>query len=321
MKTYRVGSRASALAMTQTRTIIAWLKEKRPEAHFEIVEITTHGDRFRDTPITQMGNEVERGIFNSALEAAVLAGEVDFATCSFKDVESDLPHNLTAVTVGPREDTRDVLVSRLSSGLGALPQHAVLATSSPRRTSQLTALRPDLKFEPLRGNINTRVEERVNDFDGIILAAAGLYRLGLEKHIAEHIPHEVLLPAPAQGALGCEYASDRPDVAELIALITEPQTEMAVRAEKKLLVTLSGGCFAPIGAYAHTQGDLMHLQGRVVSLDGNQRAEAEVSGPWNTQEAIEELVANVAQQLRDNGAQPLVDAAREHLLNIPARKG
>ena len=204
-RTLRIGTRGSALALAQTEMIVQWLRLVEPETNFEIIEIVTHGDRHADTPITAMGDKVERGIFNSGLEDAILRGRVDLATCSFKDVESAMPAGLVAVSVGPRADTRDVLISRHDCGLRQLPPHACVATSSPRRISQLRMVRPDLRFHPLRGNIPTRLERAATEFDGIVIAAAGLIRLDMREHITEWIRHELLLPAAAQGALGCEF--------------------------------------------------------------------------------------------------------------------
>jgi hydroxymethylbilane synthase len=309
--TYRVGSRGSALALAQTRLIIDGLRARRPGAAFEIVEIVTHGDRFQATPIAEMGARLETGIFNTALEQAVLRGEVDFATCSFKDVESQLPAGLAAVPVGAREDFRDVLVSRHGTGLAGLPPGALLATSSPRRTSQLLRLRPDLRFHPLRGNITTRVERDVARFDGIVIAAAGLLRLGLERHVTDWFGPERLLPAAAQGALGCEYRADREDVRRLIAELRDDATERCVLAEKALLVRLSGGCYAPIGMLAEQTGSRLRLRCRIVSQDGRRMAEADAEGPVSTwKQGLESLAAELERQ----GARALVAETREAML-------
>ncbi|MDH5751305.1 MAG: hydroxymethylbilane synthase [Deltaproteobacteria bacterium] len=292
---YRVGTRGSDLAMQQTESIIAMMKQNYPDTGFSIVEIVTHGDRFQNKPITEMGEAVDRGIFNTALEQAVLKDEVDFATCSFKDVETDLPQGLTAVSVGRREDHRDVLVSRHGVGLADLPRGAVLATSSPRRVSQLKAFRDDFNFEALRGNVPTRVEKESKRFDGVVLAAAGMLRLGMQEHIAEYIPEEVLLSAPAQAAMGCEYLSSRDDVARLVASIQHPETELCVRLEKKLLIRLSGGCFAPIGVLAAVSGGNLRIRCRIVSLDGARRVEDEITGEPAAGEAlVEELAGRIA---------------------------
>lgn len=297
MKTFRVGTRGSDLALAQTQQIVSWLKAREPACNFEIVPLVTHGDRFQTTPILELGAHVDAGIFNSALEEAILAREVDFATCSFKDVESGLPPGLRAVTVGRREDPRDVLVSRHHLTLANLPAGAELATSSPRRTSQLAYFRKDLVFHPLRGNITTRVERDVARFDGVILAAAGLLRLGLHERITEWIDESVMLPAPAQGALGCEFLAERDDLATLIASIQHPATDRCVSAEKAVLVGLSGGCYAPIGVLARIAAGEMRLHCRVVSLDGQQKAEDSLRGPAESWRVLaEELVKRVAER-------------------------
>ncbi|MCZ6627347.1 MAG: hydroxymethylbilane synthase [SAR324 cluster bacterium] len=307
----KVGTRGSELAMCQTHEIIALMKEHHPALEFEIVEITTHGDRFQEVPIAQMEEHIDRGIFNSALEEAILSGHVDFATCSFKDVESDLPSGIEAVSVGRRVDVRDVLVTRHECGLRELRPGAVLATSSPRRTSQLQAFRPDLRFHPLRGNITTRVDTAAAQFDGIIVAAAGVLRLGLEAKISEWIGTDVLLPAAAQAAMGCEYRSGRDDIAGLIASIQDGDTELCVRAEKQLLTNLSGGCFAPIGVLAKMEGGQFAIHCRIVSLDGRQKAEAESHGNAQDSDAV---VAELADNLRGQGGPEIIHATRAALL-------
>lgn len=306
-KTLRVGTRGSALALRQTHEIVDMLKRHQPSLEFEIVEITTHGDRFQETPIADMDAHIDRGIFNSALEEAILTGHVDFATCSFKDVESDLPPGVEAVPVGIRVDPRDVLVSRHGKTLAELPEGAVLATSSPRRTSQLQAFRPDFRFAALRGNIPTRVGAAAEKFDGVIVAAAGLIRLGLEDRIAEWIDGGVLLPAAAQAAMGCEFDPARGEIAELIASIQDAQCALCVLAEKKLLVTLSGGCFAPIGVLAQSRDGAFHMRCRIVSLDGRQRVDEQIEGD---PVEVDELVAELAGRLTARGGKEIIQQTR-----------
>jgi len=305
--TVRVGSRGSQLALAQTHAIIAMMAAQRPEWRFEIVEIATHGDRFQDVPIARMGDQVQRGIFNTALEEAVLEGRVDVATCSFKDVESRLPAGLAAMSVGKREDPRDVLLSRHGVPLGGLPKGAVLATSSPRRVSQLRAYRPDFRFEPMRGNVTTRAGRDVERYDGVVLAAAGVKRLGLQERITQYIPEEILLPAPAQAALGCEYAAHRGDIAALVAGIQDADTERCVRLEKALLVRLSGGCFAPVGALARVERGVLTLRACAVSADGKRRAARTLHGSPGAG-AI--LLAAAADDLLRAGAREIIAETR-----------
>lgn len=310
-RTVRIATRASQLALAQTRAICGMLQAIRPSLRLEIVEITTHGDRFQDVPIAAMGDRVERGIFNTALEDAVLEGRADLATCSFKDVESQLPEGLVAVSVGQREDPRDVLLSRHGVPLECLPPGAVLATSSPRRVSQLRAFRPDFLFQPLRGNVTTRAGRDMERFDGVILAAAGVHRLGLQGRIAQYIPEEILLPAPAQAALGCEYAAHREDIARLVEGIQHPETELCAQLEKALLVRLSGGCFAPIGILARVENGQLHVQARVVSLDGTRRVEAALHGAPGAWPVLMHALAN---RLLEAGAEKLIGDSRQRLL-------
>jgi hydroxymethylbilane synthase len=306
----RVGTRGSALALRQTEAIVAAMQAHAAATRFETVQVVTHGDRFREKPITQMGEEIDRGIFNTALEDALLAGEVDLTTCSFKDVQSDLRAELVAASVLPREDPRDVLVSRHGLPLARLPQGAVLATSSPRRVSQLKAFRPDFRFVALRGNVPTRVERDAQRYDGVILAAAGLLRLGLEGHICERIDPAVLLPAPAQGAMGCEYLRSNGPAAGLVQAIQHAETEACVRAEKALLVRLSGGCFAPIGVLARMQGGRMSLHCRVAALDGSRVVEAREEG---APEDAPALVQAVGERIAAQGGLEIVGAVRDEL--------
>ncbi|MCH9046132.1 MAG: hydroxymethylbilane synthase [SAR324 cluster bacterium] len=313
-RTLRVGTRGSALALRQTEAILTLMRARCPELDFETVQVVTHGDRFSDKPIAEMGEEVDKGIFNTALEEAVLSGEVDLSTCSFKDVESELRPALRAVTVARREDHRDTLVSRHGVPLSQLPHNAVLGTSSPRRVSQLKAFRPDFRFVPLRGNVATRVERDSQRFDGVILAAAGLIRLSLSHRVAEWIDESVLLPAPAQGALGCEYREDNAPVDALVRAIQDPATELCARTEKALLVRLSGGCFAPIGVLARIAAGRLSLQCRIASLDGAQVVEHTQEG---RPEEADALVDTAARSMEERGALEIVRAVREALQ--PAR--
>ena len=308
----KVGTRGSALAMRQTEMILGRLKTLHPEIEFEIVEITTHGDRFGETPITEMGEHIDKGIFNSGLEEAMLEKRVDFVTCSFKDVESELPGGIVAIPVFEREDPRDVLLTRHGVSLADLPSNAVLATSSPRRSSQLRAFRDDFQFHPLRGNLTTRASKAVETFDGVIVAAAGMVRMGFKDRITEWISPEILLPAAAQAAMGCEYLEEREDVAKILAPLRHEETEICVMAEKKLLVTMSGGCFAPIGTLATIEGDTLRLQSRIVSLDGKQKAEGEASGARSNTEGV---IATLASQLSDQGGKEIIVETRNQMDN------
>jgi hydroxymethylbilane synthase len=218
---------------------------------------------------------------------------------------------LAAVSAGVREDPHDVLVSRHGLPLGELPHGAVLATSSPRRVSQLAAFRSDFRFEPLRGNVTTRANSDRERYDGVILAAAGLRRLDLGARITQVIPEDILLPAPAQGALGCEFAQERSDVARLVAAIQDPDTEQCVRLEKALLVRLSGGCFAPVGILATMREDRrVDIRCRIASLDGARKVEDRIVGP---RARGPELLAELADRVIAAGGRDLVDEARKVL--------
>ncbi|MCA9806150.1 MAG: hydroxymethylbilane synthase, partial [Cyanobacteria bacterium HKST-UBA02] len=240
----KVGTRASKLARLQTDLVVGRIAEGFPSETVEIVTISTGGDRNRSVPIADLG---VRGVFVKELEDALLAGEVDFVVHSLKDMPSDLPDGLCLVAVLNREDRRDVLVSRDGLSLAKLPPKSRVATSSRRRAAQIKAVRDDLEFVDIRGNVPTRIEKmQAGQCDAMVLAAAGLTRLGLDEHISEAFAIDVCTPAAGQGALALECREkDRELIAKLISL-DEPTVRAEIECERAYLAELGGGCSVPI---------------------------------------------------------------------------
>lgn len=257
-RTIIVGTRQSQLALTQTGQVIDALKaiceEHALPYDFETRKIVTKGDRILDVTLSKVGG---KGLFVKEIEQAMLSGEIDMAVHSMKDMPSVLQEGLVTGAVPRRVDPRDALISRNSLSLDELPQGAKIGTSSLRRSSQLKKYRPDLKLEWIRGNIDSRLRKlETEGFDAIILAAAGLHRMGWEDRITSFLPVEVCLPAVGQGALGIECRESDQEVRHLLSLYNDRDTELTVAAERQFLRVLNGGCQVPIGAYATlAQGD------------------------------------------------------------------
>lgn len=291
-----VGTRRSPLAMIQTKIVLDQLKKLHPEQEFvvEVRSFSTEGDRTQaeDVPLDQLAG---RGVFVKDLELALLDGSIDFAVHSLKDMTGDLQPGLAIAAVPAREDPRDVLVSRRHLPFGALPEGARIGSSSPRRAAQLKTIRPDLRFEPIRGNVDTRVRKvEQGDYDATVLAAAGLLRLGLADRIAEYFSPEVCLPDPGQGALAVEARADDQRVLALLAPLNHLETWAAVTAERALLRALGGGCQVPIAALGEVQGVQLVLQGLVASTSDGQLIRSSAQGPVEEPEA---LGAELAQKL------------------------
>lgn len=257
-RTIVVGTRQSQLALTQTGHVIDALKllceENSLPFDFEIRKIITKGDRILDVTLSKVGG---KGLFVKEIEQAMLDGEIDLAVHSMKDMPSELQKGLVNGATPLRVDPRDALISRQGYTLESLPQGAVVGTSSLRRCSQLLAFRPDLVIEPIRGNIDSRLRKLTEEgFDAIVLAAAGLFRMGWGDEITTFLPVELCLPAVGQGALGIECREEDHDVRHLLSLYNDKNTELTVSAERKFLSVLNGGCQVPIGAYATLVDDV-----------------------------------------------------------------
>lgn len=265
----RIGTRRSQLALWQTNFICQQLQTAWQGMTCEIVPFVTQGDRILDKPLAQIGG---KGLFTAELEGALCSAEIDLAVHSLKDLPTADPHGLTIGCVPQRADVRDVLIAPSGKKLDALPRGAIVGTSSLRRKAQLLAVRDDLEIRPIRGNVDTRIR-KVNsgDYDAIVLAAAGVTRLGLEAHITEWLPTDVMLPAAGQGALGVQCRANDTRILELLAAIEERGARECVVAERTFLAGLGGGCSTPIGAYATSCDGKITLQGVVTALDGSRR--------------------------------------------------
>ncbi len=252
----KVGTRGSTLALRQAELVIDALRLRAPDSEFVAEVVHSGGDRQAETPLAALG----RGIFVKELEEALLEGRIDLAVHSLKDLPPDEVAGLTVVPVLERADPRDVLVDRWDAPLAELPAGARIGTSSPRREAQLRALRPDLAFTPIRGNVQTRLAKSTgDDYDGTVLAAAGLVRLGLEARVAEYLAPDVCTPDPGQGALALEVRTVDADLLALAHELEDFDTAVAVKAERWVLRAGGGGCQMPLGALATVHGDSLRL--------------------------------------------------------------
>lgn len=261
-----LGTRASKLALAQSEIVRQALLDVRPDLEVRFETITTKGDVVQDRPLSEIGGN---GLFVTAIEEALRAGTIDLAVHSAKDLSSLLPPDMALAAFLPRADARDVLVSREGHTLMSLPPGAVLGTSSPRRTCQALALRPDLRVLDIRGNVDTRLRKlQAGEYDAIVLAAAGLARLGLLDRVTEWLDPGTMLPAVAQGALAVEVRASDGFMLDLAGKLDDPATSTAVRAERAFLAAIGCGCSLPVGAYATLEGDRLRLGGMIGAPDG-----------------------------------------------------
>lgn len=275
MTRLRVGTRGSALALVQTELVRARLTERRPDVEIEVIEVVTRGDADQETPLA---SSESAGWFTSAIQDAILRGEIDVAVHSYKDLPTKRTPGLIIAAVPLREDPRDALVSLSGQRLRELPKGARVGTSSPRRTAQALAVRRDLRIEPIRGNVDTRVRKvRDGEYDAAIIAIAGLKRLGRESEAAQVFGYEEMLPAPAQGALAVECRASDQRVLEILRSIDDPQLRPLVTAERTFLATLEAGCSFPAGAYAEAFGTTLKLNAFVAHE--NRIIRSKVGGP------------------------------------------
>ncbi len=264
-----LGSRGSPLALAQTHLTAAALRRAHglAEAALRIEVITTTGDATQDRPLSEIGG---KGLFTKEIDLAQLEGQIDLAIHSAKDLPTELPEGLVIAGFLPREDVRDALIAPRARTLAALPQGARIGTVSLRRQAMLKALRPDLRVEALRGNVGTRLEKaRSGEFDAVLLATAGLNRLGLAEAITEFLPIDSFLPAVGQGAIALVTRHDDTRLQALLAAIIHPPTGIAVRAERALLKVLDGSCRTPIGGHAVLEADQVYVRAVVLSPDGS----------------------------------------------------
>jgi hydroxymethylbilane synthase len=302
-QTIRIATRKSPLAMWQAEHVACELKRVHPGLEVEIVGMITQGDKILDTPLAKIGG---KGLFIKELEQGLLSGEADIAVHSMKDVPVELPEGLHLAVIMQREDPRDAFVSNRYKNIDELPQGACVGTSSLRRQSQLAELRPDLKIKSLRGNVNTRLRKLdEGDYDAIILAAAGLIRLGFKARITAFIGPEQSLPAIGQGAVGIECRSGDGRVNELIVPLHHPETASCVQAERAMNQRLNGGCQVPIAGYAMLEQSSVWLRGLVGEPDGSQIIRGEVEG---RPEEAEAMGVGLAEHLLEWGADRILQA-------------
>lgn len=276
-KSLRIATRKSPLALWQAEYVRDRLLAAHPGLQVELVRMTTQGDKILDSPLAKIGG---KGLFVKELEEGLLGGRADLAVHSMKDVPVELPPDLHLPVICEREDPRDAFVSQRYQNLDQLPLGARVGTSSLRRQCQLKARRPDLEILSLRGNVNTRLAKlEAGEFDAVILAAAGLLRLGFGARITAYLEPEISLPAIGQGAIGIECRRDDPEVNALLRVLDHPETHTRVAAERAMNHRLEGGCQVPIAGHATLEGGTLHLRGLVGDPDGGRVVRGEVSGP------------------------------------------
>ncbi|MBO8136839.1 MAG: hydroxymethylbilane synthase [Desulfotomaculum sp.] len=301
-----VGTRESALAMWQTNWVVEKLKMRYPDRDFKIVKMKTQGDKILDVALAKIG---DKGLFTKELELAMLDNKIDFAVHSMKDLPTKLPDGLTIGAICRRENPADVLISPSGKKINELPQGARIGTSSLRRCAQLLKYRPDLNLESLRGNLNTRMKKLHSQrLDGIILAAAGVTRMGWADHITQYIPFDICLPAVGQGALGVEIREDDEEIKKMVKTLEDKDTSWAITAERALMRTLEGGCQVPIGALGQVKENRLHLEAAVVSLDGSKSVRLDIEG---SVEEAEELGIKLANRLLENGGAEILEQVRK----------
>lgn len=285
-----IATRQSRLAIRQTEWVRDRLQHAHPNLEFPLLRVTTLGDRVRDVPLTRLG---DKGIFIKELEVALLERRAALAVHSLKDVPSVLAPGLTLGAITARVDPRDALVSRSGQRLLDLPAGARIGTSSLRRLAQIRALRPDLIAVDLRGNVDTRLRKLdAGEYDAIVLAAAGLIRLGMHDRIVEYLPAEAFLPAPGQGALAVEIRADDAETRAVIAVVDDRATRVAVQAERAFLDHIQGGCQIPVGAYARLVAGELVVDAMIALPDGSRLLRAQEHGPIDRAERIGRQLAD-----------------------------
>ncbi|MGB0721647.1 MAG: hydroxymethylbilane synthase [Gammaproteobacteria bacterium] len=303
MTTIRIATRKSALALWQTEHVAARLKEAHPGITVELLPMSTQGDKILDSPLSKIGG---KGLFVKELELGILEGRADIAVHSMKDVPVEFPDGLHLSVIMDREDPYDAFVSNDHASLDELPQGARLGTSSLRRQAQVSALRPDLEILSLRGNVNTRLAKLdAGEYDAIILACAGLKRLGFHDRIRSTLTSEQSLPAIGQGAIGIECRGEDPEINALLAPLNDADTFDRVMAERAMNDRLQGGCQVPIAGFAELDGDTLSMRGLVGEPDGSRLLRAAISGPRS--EAVS-LGARLADDLLEQGAGDILKA-------------
>ena len=279
-----IGTRSSKLALWQADYVMDCLQKKYPELHVEKKLMTTKGDKILDAPLAKIGG---KGLFTKELEQDMLAGGIDIAVHSLKDMPTEVPDGLIITAITKRYDPGDAFVSNKVKSLAELPQGAVVGTSSLRRKAQLLHARPDLVVKDLRGNVNPRLRKLdAGDYDAAVLAVAGLRRLGFGNRITEVLPKSMILPAVGQGALAIEAREDDAETRELVAFLNDEATVACAKAERAFLARVEGGCQVPVGVYATPEDGGLHVEAVIASLDGKRLYRDHVSGQVKDAETI-----------------------------------
>ncbi len=307
MRKIVIGSRKSQLALTQTDWVIEKLKEIAPQNEYEVKKIVTKGDQILDVTLSKVGG---KGLFVKEIEQAMYDKEIDMAVHSMKDMPAETPEGLTIGCIPIREDHRDAYIANDNVAFRDLPEGAIVGTSSLRRAAQVLAARPDLKIKSIRGNIDTRLRKlKEEDFDAIVLATAGLKRMGWSDDvITEYLEPEVCVPAVGQGALAIECREDDQEIRDLMDTLNHAYTHRTVMAERTFLDLLNGGCQVPIGGYAYLEGDDIILTAMVGTPDGKTILKEEVRGqdPY-------EVGREAADKIKARGGAEIIEAVREEL--------
>ena len=311
----RIGSRGSQLALWQANHISALLRARGHEVEIEIIH--TAGDKITDVPLAMVGTKggLGKGIFTKEIEEALAAGRVDLAVHSLKDLPTELPPEFEIAAITKRQDPRDAFCSCHYATVEALPQRARVGTSSLRRQAQLKAIRPDLDIQPLRGNVDTRLRKlEQGEYDAIILASAGLNRLGKAQLIKQIIPAEIMCPAAGQGALGIEIREGDSNTRQHLEFLNDPAARAATTCERALLNSLGGGCQVPIGAFAEIRRGRLHLDAIVADPDGSKLLRESRDGNLNNPEALGNAVGKT---LLDRGGDEILEAVYGRGLAVP----
>ena len=301
----KIGTRGSKLALTQTNFVADKLKKTIPDAEIEIMVIKTSGDIMQDVSLLTIGGQ---GVFVKEIEEALLANKIDLAVHSMKDVPGDIPGGLMFSAILPREDVRDVLVSRNNIKMEFMPKGAKIGTGSQRRGAQIKAMMPDVNIVPLRGNIDTRLKKiETENLTGVILAAAGMKRMGFTEKITQFLPVETVLPAVGQGALGLQIRKADVELAKACAGLNDATTAAEVTAERSFLRALGGGCRLPIAGLCKLDGQMLTLEGMVAAPNGSTMIREKISGAIKD---AEEMGKKLAEIILDKGGRRLMDLMR-----------
>ncbi len=307
-RTLKIGTRGSKLALWQANWVKSAIEVKHPSLPIELVAIKTKGDKILDVPLAKVGG---KGLFVKEIEDALLNEKIDLAVHSMKDMPAEIPKGLCIGAIPEREIPQDVLISKNKKRLLKLEPGAKIGTSSLRRTAQLLHARPDLEILPLRGNLDTRLRKlETENLDAIILAAAGVKRLGLESRITEYLDENIMLPAVGQGALCIEVRQNDPWVGPIIDALEHPQTRSVIMGERAFLNRLEGGCQVPIAAHGKIENNILTLCGLVASVDGATIMKDIFSGPETSSESIG---IELAERLISMGAEEIIETLKNEL--------